>query len=256
MHTGDMSQSYWGIVAVLVIGLAVIAYGYLDDRRRTRERNAALQAPPKRDIPGFRLEAPTPEYLSELMARRPPDEAATANDVATRLAKARDRLNTLSAALERAAAMPLGYPDDGFATDLTTKRAVITNPLVLVVADPVETIRELLPVIEHAKRADRPLVLVAPAIQAPVIDTLRANLVQRHFTSLPLITDNAVLREEIAAATGGTPVAADDLRSGYLPPTAFGQVPVWVATKNSSWVLESTQVSSETSDRAETDGPA
>ena len=246
-----MSQAYWGIVAVLVIGIAVIAYGYLDDRRRTRERNATMQGPPKRDIPGFRPDAPAPEYLSELMARRSPDEVATPNDVATRLAKARDSLHALPAALQEAAAIPLGYPDDGFATDPTTKRAVLANPLVLVAADPVETIRELLPVIEHAKRAERPLVLVAPAIEAPVLDTLRANLVQRHFTSLPLLTDNVTLREEIAEATGATPVSADDLRAGYLPPNTFGTAHTWVASKASSWVLDESQVSSETSDRAD-----
>ncbi len=251
-----MGQAYWGIVAVLVIGIAVIAYGYADDRRRTRERNAAMQAPPKRDIPGFRPEAPAPEYLSELTARRPPDEAASANRPPTRPTPAAAGLERLVDALDPKAALPLGYPDAGFATDSASRRAVLTNPLVLVAADPVETLRELLPVIERARAVDRPLVLVAPAIAAPVVDTLRANLVQRHFTSLPLVTDDAALRARIATATGANQISGDDLRAGYVPPDTFGTVPAWVATKDSSWMLDAAQVSRETSDREDADDPA
>ena len=65
-------MDWWGIALILVVGIAVVVYGYLDDRRRTRERDAAMAAPPKRDIPRFEPTSEPPQYLSELEARTRP----------------------------------------------------------------------------------------------------------------------------------------------------------------------------------------
>ena len=46
-HPGTLeAMDWWGIALILAIGIAVVVYGYLDDRRKTRERDAAMQAPP------------------------------------------------------------------------------------------------------------------------------------------------------------------------------------------------------------------
>lgn len=38
-------MDWWGIAVILVAGIAVVVYGYLDDRRKTRERDVALATP-------------------------------------------------------------------------------------------------------------------------------------------------------------------------------------------------------------------
>ena len=72
-------MDWWGITVILVAGIAVVVYGYLDDRRKTRERDAALAAPPNRDIPRFAPTAEPPRYLSELEARTRPDRMASSD---------------------------------------------------------------------------------------------------------------------------------------------------------------------------------
>ena len=78
-------MDWWGIVVIVVVGVAVVIYGYFDDKRKTRERDAAMQAPPQRDIPRFHPTNPAPEYLSELKARSRPDKLPSTDlDDATR----------------------------------------------------------------------------------------------------------------------------------------------------------------------------
>ena len=70
-------MDWWGIGLIVAAGVAVVVYGYVDDRRKTRERDAAMLAPPKRDIPRFQPMAEAPAYLSELQARTRPDQLAS-----------------------------------------------------------------------------------------------------------------------------------------------------------------------------------
>ncbi len=74
-----------GLVAVVVLGLALIAYGALHDRARNRRAREEMLSPPKREIPQFRPDTPAPQYLSELQARRPPADA-TSTACPTRIA--------------------------------------------------------------------------------------------------------------------------------------------------------------------------
>ena len=64
-----------GLIAVLVIGVAAIVFGAVRDRRINERRRREMLAPPERSIPKFSPDAPTPNYLSELQARRPPPDA-------------------------------------------------------------------------------------------------------------------------------------------------------------------------------------
>ena len=64
-----------GAGRVIVIGLAAIVFGAFRDRRINERRRREMLAPPQRSIPKFSPDAPTPNYLSELQARRPPPDA-------------------------------------------------------------------------------------------------------------------------------------------------------------------------------------
>ena len=64
-----------GLIVLIIAGLAAIILGALWDRRRNKQRAAEMLAPPARTIPQFHPDAPAPHYLSDLQARRRPEEA-------------------------------------------------------------------------------------------------------------------------------------------------------------------------------------
>lgn len=229
-HTGVVDIGYWGIAVVLVVGTLVVWYGWYSDRRRTRDEAERMTAPPDREIPGFHPDKVTPHYLSELQAVTRPDDAAS-----TDLSE-QDR-TALTQALKDAPPIPAGWPRPEFVTHAPSKRAILDDPLILVCADPVETVRELLPAIEHAKLVTRPLVVVAPDIDDVVIDTLRANAVQRTLANLPLVLEDADARQAVADRTSATPVPRGDLQSGWLPENAYGTCARWVSDASRSWAL-------------------
>lgn len=230
MHTGSVDAGTWGIVAVLVIGTAVVLYGWLSDRAAARREAEELHRPPERDIPRFHPEDARPHYLTELEAATHPEHAPP-----TALAAAVRHL--LTERLKGSPSFPSGWPNRGFITDPGTGWCVMESPLVLVCSDEVTTMRELLPAVRHAKASDRPLVVVAPQVSAEVVSTLRANLIQGTFLALPVELADAGLRRSVGSLTGGEPVSAQDLRSGYLPQASLGECDTWVSDEDTSWVL-------------------
>ena len=223
-------MDWWGIGVILVAGVALVVYGYVDDRRRTRERDAAMQAPPKRDIPRFEPTEEPPAYLSELQARTRP--AKLPGTDLTDAARAE-----LRAAVVEAPSIAAGIRSKGFSTDADTGWAVAVDPLVAVLADEVTTIRELLPLLERALRARRPLVLVAPGFAGEVLDTLAANTVQGKEQCVPVIAD-AALSDRVAALTMATPIPRADLQAGWVPDDALGSVDTWISDRTTSWLLD------------------
>ena len=72
-----------GVIAVLVIGVAVIVFGAVNDRAKNRRRTAEMLAPPDRAIPQLSPTAAGPDYVSDLQARRARTEppAAAPGDI-------------------------------------------------------------------------------------------------------------------------------------------------------------------------------
>ncbi len=230
MHTGGVDAGSWGIVAVLVIGTAVVVYGWLSDRAAARREAEELHRPPERDIPRFHPEEARPHYLSEL-------EAATRPEHAPQTTLTADARHRLTEQLKGSPSFPAGWPDRRFITDPSTGWCVLESPLVLVCDEDVATMRELLPAVRHAKSSDRPLVVVAPEVSTEIVSTLRANLVQGTFAALPVELADPGLRRSLCSLTGGEPVAAQDLRSGYLPTASLGTCDAWVSDEDTSWVI-------------------
>ena len=223
-------MDWWGIGVILVAGTALVVYGYLDDRRKTRERDAAMQAPPKRDIPRFEPTAEPPDYLSELQARTRPAKLPGTDLTDTARAD-------LTSALATAPSIAAGVRSKSFVTDARTGWAVATDPVVAVLADEVHTVRDLLPLLERAQRAGRPLVLAAPAFGDEVLDTLAANTVQGKEQCIPVVVD-AEQSGRIAALALARPIPHTDLQAGWVPDDALGSVDTWVSDRSTSWLLD------------------
>ncbi|MEA5117112.1 MAG: hypothetical protein VB036_05770, partial [Propionicimonas sp.] len=190
-----MDAGIWGIVAVLVIGTAVVAYGWLSDRATTRRQQDLLANPPDRTIPRFQPGEQRPRYLSELEAAVHPEGRPLAElDEATR--------SQLTARITATASVPAGWAASGFVTDEPSGWAVHEQPLVLVCADGLTTVRELLPALKLARDASRPLVVVAPQADAQVLGTLQANQVQGTLPCLLVLLPDRDQRRSLCSLTG------------------------------------------------------
>ncbi|GAA3704526.1 hypothetical protein GCM10022204_22540 [Microlunatus aurantiacus] len=221
-----------GLVAVVVVGLAVIVLGAVRDRRITERRRREILAPPERTIPRFSPDAATPRYLSELQARRPPVDAEP-TDLST---AERDELQTALTGPD-VTTIDSGYASADLVTDPTTGWSVLRQPNVLVAEAAVTTIRELLGVLERQIPTGRGLVVVAPAIADELLATFAVNHLQRVITILPVVVTAEADRERIADATGSQPASHADLQSGYVPPGLLGTCATWVSSARESHVV-------------------
>lgn len=221
-----------GLVVLVVVGVGVILFGALWDRARNRRRAEEMLAPPERAIPGFRPDAPAPRYLSELQARRAPVEAAAA------ALKEADR-SALARRLEEdgVVAVPSGYASADFVTDPASGWAVLEEPVVLVCADPVASMRELLGLLERTALGRTSLVVVAPDMAREVLATLEVNSIQRRLSVVVVLARDEEARGRIARTCGATPTERADRQAGYLPASVLGKCARWVSSADRSHVL-------------------
>ena len=215
-----------GLVALVVVGVAVIGYGAWADRAKNRRRAAAVLAPPERRIPGFEPGGRGPAYVSELQARRRPAPASNSPDV------------VVESAAEPASTVEVraGWASRDFATDAARGEAVLGAPLVLVCDDPVQTVRELLPVLERVMRERTPLVLVAPDVAPEVLATLEVNAIQAKLALLVVRADDGQ-RVSICAVSGASPLDRSDRQSGFVTAERLGRVARWRSTRDTSYLV-------------------
>ncbi|MGD7704624.1 hypothetical protein [Microlunatus sp. Y2014] len=216
-------------LGILVIGVAVVAYGALHDRTRRRAEEAQLHSAPERDIPGLRHDAAAPSYVTAEGARRSPGGTAREMSGRERTALATD--------LESTDPFAYGFADDGFVTDSPTRRAVLDEPRVLVCADPITSVREVLNPLERLTATEVGLVLMAPSFGAEVVDTLAVNVIQQRLRVVAVAVDDDAVRAAVAARSGATEVPGTDLQAGYLPDDHLGHAARWVSTATQSWLL-------------------
>ena len=248
VHTGDVEAGYLGIGLVLVIGIAVVVYGWLSDRTDTKRRQAALIQPPDRDIPGLDPKSDTPSYVTEYEALHRPDRRVPLTD---------DERAELRQRLTSAPSLQHGHAAAEFVTDPGSGLCVLQAPIILVADAEVTTIRELLPFFERT-RAGRPqvrgasalrqaqgtsgqaqgeYVVVSPAISKDVLTTLRVNATTRTLAGTVVLLPDADQRRVLCSLVGARPLQLDDLRSGYLPESALGTCDTWVSSAERLWIL-------------------
>jgi len=218
-------------MVLVAAGLAAIVFGALWDRARNRRRTLEMLSPPPRAIPGFHPDAAAPHYLSELQARRPAPGPAAGLSAAERSTVVEQLADPSSLTVAA------GYASGDFVTDASSGWAVLDDPVVLVCADEVASIRELLGLLERMVLARRPLVVVAPGMVADVLATLEVNRIQRRLAVVVVLTADAADLERTATACGARLTGRSDRQAGYLPAGDLGSCPRWVSTPTSSHLV-------------------
>lgn len=231
-----------GLIALCVVGIAVIGFGAFWDRRRNRRATDRMLSPPARDIPQLPTDADPPVYVPAVEARRRAsdpaagmshediDAARTSLDAGDRAEPARrpEDDDTLRIAV--------GYASPDFVTEPATGRAILDEPRVLVAAEPVMAIRELLGPLEHMIADRTGIVIVVPSMAREVLDTLEVNLIQRRLQVLVVFTEDPEPADAICAATGARLVSRVDLQSGYVTDADLGRCRRWVCDRDASYL--------------------
>jgi hypothetical protein len=221
-----------GLIIVVVLGLAAIVFGAVRDRRLNERRRREMLAPPQRSIPKFSPDSPTPDYLSELQARRPPP----GSDATALTDEARRQLREAIAQPD-AITVDVGCASTDLITDPETGWSVLRRPSVLVSSAPISVVRELLGILEKQVPTGRPLVVVAPAIGQELISTFEVNHIQQVITILPIVATEEATRIRIAEVTGATQLSHGDLQSGFNVPGLLGSCSTWISTRRRSHLL-------------------
>jgi len=106
---------------------------------------------------------------------------------------------------------------------------------VVLVAESVRYMADLVPAIQAAQNGSTGLVVAAGEITPDVVDTLAMNALSGRLACVCVITTDC---ESLAGAVGAPVVPAADLRSGYLPDTVLGHCDVWVSGPDRTWILQ------------------
>lgn len=220
-----------GLIVVIVVGLALIIYGALSDRYQNRQRATAMTAPPQRSIPRFKPDAPAPHYLTDLQARRVPEDAEPTD-------LTEDERKTIAAEFSDPSTVTIkaGYASRDFVTDKTSSWAVLELPAILVCGDPVSSFRELLGTLEKLILTKKPLVLAAPSIAPEVLATLEVNRIRQSMRVLALTTGADTLAK-LADACHATVVSLQERQSGEIGEQHLGSCERWVSTASMSYVI-------------------
>jgi hypothetical protein len=231
-----------GIGVVVVLGAAVILYGWLWDRTTNQRRTQALESPPDRPIPGLRPDAAAPAYVlaKDLTAHTDPDTTALAG---------------LQPRLDSATPLPFGHGRGAFA-NLGPRLAVLANPAIVIVDGEITSMRELLSAVEQARAAARPLVVVATRIADEVYHTLEANALAKTLPCAAVTIQAATDRRTFAERVGASMVMPADMKMGWLPADSVGSCVTWVSSADSVWLLDDEPPPAESSTDAGDDFPA
>lgn len=230
MHTGGVNAAYLGIGLVLVLGVAVVVYGWLGDRVITKRRQAMLSQPPDRTIPGLRPGAPSPRYVTAAEALESLGAAAPAELSVSQRTELRRRL-------DGAPSVAFGHATPAFVTDPPSGLCVLDRPRILVADERIESIRELLGFLESSRSADRAAVVVAPGFGDAVLGTLEVNAARRTLRCDAVLIPDAAQRRVLCSLAGAVPLPRQDLMSGYLPESSIGGCGTWVSGPTQSWLL-------------------
>jgi hypothetical protein len=101
--------------------------------------------------------------------------------------------------------------------------------------DGVETMRELLGIVRRASAASVAVVVAAPVMSAPVVDTLVANARAGTLAVIALLGSDDAL-SQLANRVGAVRVAHADLQADDVPDEYLGQAVRVLADTHHAWV--------------------
>ncbi|MBU8815574.1 chaperonin GroEL [Mycolicibacterium goodii] len=107
-----------------------------------------------------------------------------------------------------------GYTSGYMVTDPVRMEAVLDNPLILLTNKKISQVQEIMPTLEVAKRADRPLVVIAEDVDGPALQLLVGGNMHKTMQSVVVRAPGFGHRrvaelEDLAVALGGHVIAKD-----------------------------------------------
>lgn len=137
-----------------------------------------------------------------------------------------------------------GFKSPYFVTDNSTMTAVLNDPLILITDKKLNTVKELLPILEACSSQNKALLVVADSIDGEALSTLVVNKMRG---ILPCIAVNApdfgdrkkAVLEDIATLTGGTVVSQEKgMRLDKFDVAWLGKANKVTATKDKTTIID------------------
>ncbi len=136
-----------------------------------------------------------------------------------------------------------GYISGYMVTDHERMEAVLDNPLILLTNKKISQVQEIMPTIEVAKRADRPLVVIAEDVDGPALQLLVGGNMHKTMQSVVVRAPGFGHRrvaelEDLAVALGGHVIAKDTgIELGEIAREHLGSCDRLTATENDTTIV-------------------
>ena len=136
-----------------------------------------------------------------------------------------------------------GYTSGYMITDHDRSEAVLENPLILLTNKKISQVQEIMPTLEVAKRADRPLVVIAEDVDGAALQLLVGGNMHKTMQSVVVRAPGFGHRrvaelEDLAVALGGHVVAKDTgIELGEITREHLGSCDRLTATENDTTIV-------------------
>ena len=137
-----------------------------------------------------------------------------------------------------------GYISPYFATDTDHMEASLDDPYILLVANKITAVRDMLPILEKVMQGGRPLVIIAEDIEGEALATLVVNKIRGTFKSVavkaPGFGDRRkAMLQDIAILTGGQVISEEvGLKLENATKDLLGRAKKVVITKDETTIIE------------------
>jgi len=217
----------WPVLIITgIVAITAVVVAFLVDRDAAKRRRKILSTPP--DRPGL-PEAASPTYLTADEIR----QQASQQPVRPDLSQA--ERDALAARVADVTPIPVGWPSSDFVTDAHSQWAVVDSPVV-VVAEAVSTMADVVPIVQQARDKGAGLVVAARRIAPEVLATLSLNALSGRLPCLSLLADDL---DQIAQQVHASILTSADLTAGYVPDHVLGRCDLWVSDPRQTWIVPS-----------------
>jgi len=137
-----------------------------------------------------------------------------------------------------------GYISPYFSTDTERMEAVLENAYVLLVANKITAVRDVLPVLEKVMQSGRPLLIIAEDIEGEALATLVVNKIRGTFKSVAVKAPGfgerrKAMLQDIAILTGATVISEEvGLKLENATTELLGTARKIVVTKDETTIVE------------------
>ena len=137
-----------------------------------------------------------------------------------------------------------GYIAPYFATDMERQEAVLENAYVLLVANKISSVRDVLPVLEKVMQSGRPLLIIAEDVEGEALATLVVNKIRGTFKSVAVKAPGfgerrKAMLQDIAILTGATVISEEiGLKLETATLELLGSARKVVVTKDETTIVE------------------